>query len=124
MGMREGVPPPIYNEEEREELGDRDEELGSRVLASWISAEMKECQSARLAPTEKKSQYRHLRRQNGIWMYMPSIASAKIIKKRERVGILAKCFKKWVVVGGIVVEIGLRVRKMPLKVLKIQKYVL
>lgn len=124
MGMREGVPPPIYNEEEREELGDRDEELGSRVLASWISAEMKECQSARLAPTEKKSQYRHLRRQNGIWMYMPSIASAKIIKKRERVGILAKCFKKWVVVGGIVVEIGLRVRKMPLKKQKKQKYVL
>lgn len=122
--MREGVPPPIYNEEEREELGDRDEELGRRVLASWISAEMKECQSARLTPTEKKSQYRHLRRQNGIWMYMPSIASAKIIKKRERVGILAKCFKKWVVVGELVVEIGLRVRKMPLKVLKIQKYVL
>ncbi|MGM9867479.1 MAG: hypothetical protein ACI303_06475 [Lepagella sp.] len=57
-------------------------------------------------------------------MYMPSIASAKIIKKRERVGILAKCFKKWVVVGGIVVEIGLRVRKMPLKKQKKQKYVL
>ncbi len=47
-----------------------------------------------------------------------------LVEFRARSLNLAKCFKKWVREGEIVVKRGVKGRKMPLKKQKKQKYVL